>query len=247
MARNFQSTITIVSSTGITTPLPTAFPITMVGWANPNTSNNGVICGLSSDTTSSNYLLLMTNNNAGTPRFRIAQRNSGESELAIVGSNISTGTWYHAAAVFRSSTDRELYRNGVSDATEAVTTSSFPSLTTMNLSCGAWDDNSSVGGHTDSYVGGCAVWNAELTVSEIKSLAGGASPLRIRPDQLLMYVPLLGVSPEIDFSKYGNSFSVVGSPGVIDNPPMGRDILSPTKSTTGQQFNACILDKVLLD
>src|SRR5262249_57134516 len=80
-----------------------------------------------------------------------------------------------------------------------------------------------------------ALWpGVTITAAEAKSLASGASPLNVHPDGLGLYLPLLGDSPEPDYSGGRHSATLTGTsianhPGVV--PPVLRPrpvLVSPT-------------------
>lgn len=96
----------------------------------------------------------------------------------------STGTWYSLVGVFASSTSRTVYLDGVAATTN--TTSATPTGTTTF----------SVGGRAgvlpfSGSLADVALWNVALSADDINALAAGVSPLLIRPDALVHYLPLL--------------------------------------------------------
>lgn len=74
---------------------------------------------------------------------------------------------------------------------------------------------------TEQYLGSMAdwaFWNVILTQEEIKALAAGIRPYRIRPKSLICYLPLGGLSsPEPDLS--GNAFNGVVTGATYANDP----------------------------
>ena len=110
---------------------------------------------------------------------------SGAS-VSTTASNGMPLVWNHAAATFASATNRVAWLNGV--AATAETTSRVPS--------GINTDYLGVRGGTSpaapllGAMAHAAIWNIDLTASEIAALAAGISPLEIRPANLKRYWPL---------------------------------------------------------
>lgn len=98
-------------------------------------------------------------------------------------------TWHHACAVFTSATSRAAYLDGGNKGTN--TTSRTPSsINQITLGC---ENGSSKGNPFGGWLYGVSIWDAALTDADVASLAGGASPLQIRPDVLTHHFPMLGV------------------------------------------------------
>ena len=179
------------------------------------------------DTVAANNTILATGNSAGSAtHFRVLRTNtSSQVELSIndgVGttninstSTFSTGAWNHGAAVFASATSRTVYLNGGNSATN--TTSRSPSGINRTA-VGAKLGNTAAGFH-DGLLADVAAWNVALSADDVASLALGFSPLLIRPDALIFYMPLWGFgSPEPDF-RGGNIMTVNGAPAVGGSHP----------------------------
>lgn len=113
------------------------------------------------------------------------------------GVNYSTNTWYHAAVVFNTTTDRTVYRDG-GNSTNNTTTVTVGTVDTTNI--GTRFDAVSFGLYLNGQVAWPAAWSAALTAAEIAQLAKGAHPMTVRPDALVWAPPLFGNnSPEEDW------------------------------------------------
>ena len=168
--------------TSCTAPM-TGEPMTIVAWMFV-TSTAGIRRQITlGDNTGSHrrgFLL-----NSGT--FQLADVGS----LAIVGAafgTISQNVWFHAAGVFRTATSRTPYVNGVAGSTN---TNNRGTLTAPNeLSIGAGYASGVIGGFFQGRFAEVGVWNVELTLAEIASLAQGMSCDKVCPQSLVFYAPL---------------------------------------------------------
>ena len=182
--------------------LVTAAPLTMAAW-----------CWTTSTTEQQTILWVGEAAEANTPRdqFRLGldaaahvQANTGNSAgstAALSSTTYSASTWFHAAGVFdiTTATDRAAFLNGGGKGTN--TTNRVPAG--IDRTSIGFNDNAApanpFGGTGTGYIAEVGLWNTNLTDSEILVLARGASPLLVRPGNLVAYWPLLGRhSPEID-------------------------------------------------
>jgi hypothetical protein len=123
--------------------------------------------------------------------------NGSSFQLADVGSLTSTGSvfgtisqnvWFHAAGVYRTATSRTAYVNGVAAPTGTINRGT---LTAPNeLSIGAGYASGVIGGFFPGRFAEVGVWNVELTLAEIASLAKGMSCDKVCPQSLVFYAPL---------------------------------------------------------
>jgi hypothetical protein len=141
---------------------------------------------------------------------------SGVSSTADDGGTaISSGTWYHAAAVFASATSRTAYRNGIPGALNA--TSRVPTGINQTLIAYSGSGRPLVG--TMAFP---AIWNIALSPSDIASLAAGADPTLVRPGNLIGCPDISGgASPEPDRVS-AITWTLNGTPSVGVNPRIYR-------------------------
>mgnify|MGYP002787994980 CR=1 FL=1 len=94
--------------------------------------------------------------------------------------------WGHAAGIFDSSFHQG-FLNGVPTPvnTDAATASNWNNYKISELT------RSTLGNNVVGKVAEVAIWNVMLTQQEIRSLSLGLCPLKIRPQSLVSYVPLL--------------------------------------------------------
>lgn len=135
------------------------------------------------------------------------------SRIAYAPTTLATGTWAHICGVFESSVSRTCYQDGV------------PGTTAGGSSVPSGLDETNIGIRADGAVpwqgriAEAAIWNIVLNAQEVAALAAGMKPGLIRPDALVGYWPLYGVSsPEQDASGNGNHMPVFATTRV-DHPP----------------------------
>lgn len=205
LARQFTSGSSQKAEMTSLTAFPSALPLTLACWFNqpvltPYTSPLMLSNGTS-------YYGLFP----GTPSGILAAYafNNPSSGHSASNTSFTTNTWYHACGVFTSSTLRLAYLNGVAGVAD---TTSVPVFTPSQLDSGY---DISVPQYTTVKTAEIAVWNVALTAQEIAALAAGVEPYLIRPENILFYAPMWGVSGasvEPDLSGNGNSLTLSGSP-----------------------------------
>jgi hypothetical protein len=136
------------------------------------------------------------NFNVGTPgigNFLGFQKrfSGGNQAWANIPFTATSGTWFHAAfsSTSASTNDMKIYANGVQGTNQissnnlisSITNSVIPQINGRN---GANNLNS----FQSAEVG---IWNAALTAAEIASLAKGMTCDKVRPQNLVFYVPLV--------------------------------------------------------
>jgi hypothetical protein len=161
----------------------------------------------------SDYWVLRANGQAGgDPVSWIAVGTSVQTVNTTSG--YSASTWHHAAAVEASSTDRRVFIDGGSKATNttACTVSSvdYTELGRRVRKSGA--------GTLDGRIAEAAIYNAALSDANIAELATGASPSMVRPDALVAYWPLLRDTDQDFVGTYDMSVGA-GTPSIATHPP----------------------------
>lgn len=138
------------------------------------------------------------------------------------GTIMTVDVWHHIAAVYDGS-NFNFYFNGVFQASSSATGNVQSSTAPLRLGAGG------SGAAEDSYdgaLGHAGIWDVGLSASEVASLAAGASPRRIRSDDLLYYATLNGQNPEADVVG-ANTGTINGSPAVAEEPPIPNSIVAP--------------------
>jgi hypothetical protein len=189
----------------------TAVPLTIACWMNkPATNTAGVIVGTFRNTGSDWYGFYLYA--SSTAKVNASAANNNVFAEAQSTTSYSANTWHHVCGVYSSNTSRTIYLDGAGSATN--TTSLTPTLIDIVSIAAARKS-----GFVDNYLNGSlaevAIWNAALTEPEVKSLSAGMSPKLVRPQSLVLYVPLIR-SPQDQ--KAALAFTTQGSPTVATHP-----------------------------
>jgi hypothetical protein len=187
----------------------TAAPLTISCWLKltaPSASGRVVVDIKNSAAASSgrnSFMLAMNSTETFLARTGVASAASVSGNTAV----ISAGVWYHVAATFASATSRYAWLDGV--ATTQGTTSRVPAgINQITIGCEQYASGTFIT-PWHGEIAEVAVWNAALEDSpgatpgastEIAMLSKGASPLLVRPQNLVYYWPVVGqgAGPEID-------------------------------------------------
>lgn len=137
-----------------------------------------------------------------------AQTSAGEA-FATSTASLVTGTWAHVCGVETSATSRAVWLNGTSNTN--TTNRSPAGADTLRIGAkvttGTLDS-------ADGDIAEVAVWNAALSSAEIAILAAGYSPLFVRPESLVFYMPLVRSDVEV---VGGLAMTAVASPTVSNH------------------------------
>lgn len=174
-------------------------PLTMACWARTQTSATSqafMSLGNVGGSSGARYQLQFTSGQ----RIQLFCQNAAQTQQDSVadssGSNYAINTWYHAAAVFSSTTNRTIYRDGGNSANSTVSVT----VGTVNaITLGARYGGASYGLFLNGQTSHPAIWNVALTAGEIAQLAKGVAPWMIRPESLVFAPEMHGTEdPEPD-------------------------------------------------
>lgn len=186
-----------------------SLPLTLAIWRN-------------ADVAGSNKVTFSVGDSAGTKYLAIGASNTGFNRLNyssadnLEGDAVATDAWQHIVGVFNSTTSREIFTDGTSDASATDAGSSF---TLDSISIGVSADSTPFFGREDAQLAEAAVWSVALSDEEIASLANGFCPLFIRPQSLVFYQPLTAIAYQLD--RMGNAALIDPSIGAIAvHPPV---------------------------
>lgn len=169
-----------------TVPL-TAVPLTISAWFYPTSfAANGTIASANGAGGDRHELRCST-----AAKVEAVSRMAGPTTgSATISTTAVINTWSHACGVFASATSRSAYLNGAGKVTNAT------NITPVAMSA------FTIGATPSVFVGliaDVALWNVALTDAEILALSKGVSPMRVRRESLVSYIPLYGAeSPEPD-------------------------------------------------
>jgi hypothetical protein len=189
----------------------TAVPLTIACWMNKaSAATGGFTAGIMRNLSSNWFGFYIYAGNNGKVIATVAENNVFAEAPSTT--SYSANTWHHVCAVFSSNTSRTIYLDGAGSATN--TTSLTPTLIDIVTLAAARKS-----GFVDNYLNGSlaevAIWSAGLTEPEVKSLSAGMSPKLVRPQSLVLYVPLIR-SPQDQ--KAALAFTTEGSPTVATHP-----------------------------
>jgi hypothetical protein len=205
---------------------PPAVPFTMACWTFPTgdgTAQETMMTMGNSGDNDPMHQLRIAGDVAGDP-FAARSRNNNSSAIASgFGANCTYNAWFHVAGVWAATNSRTCYVNGTAGTTN---TTSITPVTVDNIAIGAWRRTLSAG--VEPFTGSvaeAAVWDVALGAAEIASLAKGLSPLRVRPQSLISYWPLVGAagatSGENDYMGI-NAMTAVADPPLATHSPTIR-------------------------
>lgn len=156
-----------------------------------------------------------------TVQFGIGWGTSAGNETTISTTQaLYDSAWHHVCGTYDAANMR-LYTDGVQRATTAETRAiAYSTAALGDVSIGTWNKGEASLHKAGTYAE-VAVWSVALTASEVAALAKGAPPNAIRPDKLVMHVPLWGQSPEAELTAGVGNATITGSPTIADHSPTG--------------------------
>lgn len=191
-----------------TSPVVTAVPISMAGWFNSDSvaNTNSCIVSVGGDNGSERHEWELSRNRDD---LYALTADAGGFSLATTTGGFLVDTWNHGCAVFAANNDRRAYLNGGNKGTESTARTPNPAYIDRNriaqrrLDDWPWDGELAEVG----------IWNIALTDDDVYSLSRGFSPLLIKPDNLVLYFPMIrGVYKDLvaglTFTKAGAGVTV---------------------------------------
>jgi hypothetical protein len=186
----------------------TAMPATIVCWAKtPNLGVSRTLVGVSNSASAITNNSLILGVQVGNGVQAVTGDGAG-ANTCISSTQITINTWFHAAAVFASATDRRSFLNGGGKGTDANSrTPSGMNRTNIGVS-----EQGTIGRAWDGDIADAAIWNIALSDADVLALSKGVSPLLMHPEALVAYWPLIGNnSPENNFKSNANAGTVIGT------------------------------------
>lgn len=190
--------------------ITSSYPFTVAGWfyTDATGANQDMLClGNSGNATDA----LIVRVNAASNALQAVAADSSTSGAATSSSNISTGTWHHACAIFAGTADRTIYLDGGNSGNN--TTSVNPTLN--QLTFGSFRGDSSTnwfGGGSPGLLAEWGMWSVALDAADITALSKGYSPFMIRPQVLLSYHPFSRGALTADVWRSSHTLTAVNSP-----------------------------------
>lgn len=163
-------------------------PVTMSAWIKTDDVTSVFPVLGFDDGTADNYLLQGRGTTGGDPIGAAAHHLGGSWQIADTATGYSAGVWTHVIARFISSTSRASLINGGSKGTDTVSVPVTWVGATGQFVVGSYGGISTFAAGKIAEI---AIWNTDLSDAQCISLAGGATPSNIQPDDIVAYWPLL--------------------------------------------------------
>lgn len=196
-----------------TRPL-TGYPFSVAAWFNISSSNTGTLWGHSESGSDSQYMQIRVADSV----IQLIARNT--SFIAATGTTIvDDGEWHIAIGIWRSATDREIYVDGISEATSS-TSVTFPSPSSPWMQIGSYRRTSDA--YEDPLTGSLTevyVYTKSLSAAERALLGSGIRGVGLRISDCVTYWPLNDVvngqsgEGETFTDRSGNSNDGTGDDG----------------------------------
>jgi hypothetical protein len=185
-------------------------PLTIAGWFNcPSTatSNRAIVTwqAVGVVTPSVRWALTCDGGPGNNKKVTLSEGDGTTTWNTATSTQFNFDTWHHACAVISSSTSRTVYL----DAGGATTLTHTNNTTTCNTVtvAGLIIANGTNAIAAEKQIADVAIWTAALSLGEITALSKGISASQIRPDQLLVYFPLIRDFQEL---LLGGSYTATG-------------------------------------
>lgn len=222
MARNFAGSNDYLSVLGTTV---TAAPLSVAGWVKSTSDAVAqAVFNIGVDGSFDNYWLLTLGGNVGGDPV-IWRTVTTTQQTTSTSSGYSVNTWHHVCGVELASNSRAVYIDGGSKGINTVLRipAGVDSMWAGRIIGGSFQ-------HFNGLIAELGVWNIALTDDDVGTLADGCSPLCVRPENLVSYMPF--VRDEDNDIIGGLNFSVTGTVTVGDHPrivyPTRKHISFPT-------------------
>jgi hypothetical protein len=165
---------------------------------------------------SSTYLRLYAAGSAGGDPVR-AQSVAGGSSPASSAGSIAANRWIHGGAVFAANNNRLAYMDGIA-GTANTSNRTVAGINRTNI--GAHYSSLGLSGVAAAKIANVALYQAALTPGEMHEIgARRRSPLDIRPDALVLFMPLSGETHLRDMRFNRSVFANAGAVPLSDSPP----------------------------
>lgn len=194
----------------------TAAPLTFACWAYPDSdgiTSTAVSIG-DKDVSNSHFSLFADMRTSGDPVLMQVRDSTGTSQKTY--GTITLNAWNHLAgkvATFPSPLVGA-YLNGAGSTASNTRSPSAVDQTAIGKRA-----NSGTGYYFSGRLAEVGIWNTDLSTLELLQLYQGRSPLNIRPQNLVLYIPLVNTSAYGDLVG-GLSFTASGLPSAAAHPRM---------------------------
>lgn len=175
--------------TGSTPPV-TDTPYTVSAWYYPilDATNFQNIVSMGDIDTAVDYVTLIFHSGLANDPLRWTMRDVGGTTDINFGTS-TLNAWNHGVGIAASDTSRYLWVNG-SKSSESTVSRNPNAFDTIRIAAYA-TGGGFTGKEFDGRIAEVGVWNVALTDDEVGMLYAGFSPLFVRPQSLVFYLPLI--------------------------------------------------------
>jgi hypothetical protein len=199
----------------------------------PTGFDSGTVLSIGSSTSSNRYIALaMLDTGQG---FFEVQAGASPSDAFGGASNLLTdGAWNHILGVQSSSTARQYYTNGVAGALDTASVPFDGTDTPLldRVTVGALHLLPGIVSDAQGDIAEVAIWNVDLTSSEIAMLAAHVCPLLVRPQGLILYSALKGTPNGPEQDLIGGRSLVYGATTASPTPAAHPGVIGPVRMPT---------------
>ena len=186
-------------------------PLTIAGWFNcPSSafSNRALVSWqvVGASTPSIRWSLTCDGGPGANKKVTISESNGTTTWNTATSTQFNFDTWHHACAVISSSSSRTAYLDA-GGATTATHTNNTTTCDTVTVG-GLITANGTNVIAAEKQIADVTIWTAALSLEEITALSKGISASQIRPDQLLVYFPVIRNFQEL---LLGGSYTANGA------------------------------------
>jgi hypothetical protein len=163
-------------------------PFTVACFYNSNDlTNTQYLMSICDSAGDQNYWRLQLTSAGSGNKIAMFAKNNGTESYAMTTTGSTVNTWHHACGVEAASNDRRAYIDGGSKDTDNgnVTPAGIDRIGIGVLA------RYGLIGFMSGMIAEAAIWNVALNDYEVQLLANGECPLRIRPNNLVAYCPLI--------------------------------------------------------
>lgn len=208
------------SNLQLSSALVSAMPLTFTGWFNPTTTTTTetiLAITKNSGVGGSDYYKCLAAGVVANDPIRTIRGNVGTTSAADTTGTVGfiAQKWNHACSVFTSATLQTSYLQGGRVGTDTT------SITPANLdqtNVGANKDGGALNQFFAGLLAELAIYNCALSFDDQLRLASGALPTDIRPQNLVLYLPLR--TDTFDRSPFKYTFANTACVLNSDHPPM---------------------------
>lgn len=138
---------------------------------------------------------------------------AGASQAAHTSTGFSVSTWHHACGTWTNASSRSAYIDGGSKSTDANAVGAMANHDRTTIGRAG---DSSPSFYANGQIAETAIWDVVLTDAEVAILSIGYTPPFVRPENLILYLPLVrGNDQDI---VGGLSLTAFNTPTIGDHP-----------------------------